>query len=110
MTNLATYLDAEVPCRLCQRGFPLVPGTRVHHGTQALGMIPDTPCTVSVREVRLVTMLRRASEALGFIESAALFHPEQAWPDELKAQLRRIGKISHEALAALDAGAGGRSE
>lgn len=36
-------------------------------------------------------------ETMGFIESAALFHPEQAWPDELKAQLRRIGKMAHDA-------------
>ncbi len=29
-------------CRGCQRGFPFKRG--VHYGTQALGMIPDTPC------------------------------------------------------------------
>jgi len=45
--------------------------------------------------------LEETRAALGFIESAALFHPGQAWPDEMKAQLRRIGKLAHEALARL---------
>ena len=40
----------------------------------------------------------RLAEALRFIESASLFHPDAAWPDELKAALRSIGKMAHEAL------------
>lgn len=55
-------------------------------------------------EAGLATHARRLEEAraaLGFIESAALFHPDQAWPDEMKEQLRRIGKMAHEALARL---------
>lgn len=31
-------------CELCKRGFPRT-YLGIHYGTQALGMIPDTPCT-----------------------------------------------------------------
>jgi hypothetical protein len=47
---------------------------------------------------------RAYEEALGFIESAALFHPNHVWPDEMRGQLRRIGKLAHDALSAPPSG------
>jgi hypothetical protein len=47
--DLADRLRAAAgvaPCDLCAKGFPVENGQ--HHGTQALGMIPATPCTAGV--------------------------------------------------------------
>ena len=64
---------------------------KVGNGPTALSMLADARDQAEQRAVRL-------GETLGFIESAALFHPDAAWPDELKAQLRRIGKMAaHDA-------------
>jgi hypothetical protein len=40
--------EDEKDCYLCKKGFPIV-GTN-HIPTQALGMIPVTPCLVKLRE------------------------------------------------------------
>jgi Lar family restriction alleviation protein len=39
-------IDGVKACDLCAKGFPVENGQ--HHGTQALGMIPATPCTAGV--------------------------------------------------------------
>lgn len=59
--------------------------------------------TAEVARLRTRSALQAADytalvEALQFIESAALFHPVQTWESEMKAQLRRIGKLAHDVL------------
>lgn len=39
--------------------------------------------------------IKRLQAALDEIEARVLFHPDQVRPDELKAQLRAIGKLAH---------------
>jgi hypothetical protein len=43
-TRDAENYIADAPCNLCEKGFPVIEGSRLHYGTQSLGMIPTTAC------------------------------------------------------------------
>jgi len=89
--------DGVNACDLCAKGFPLKDGQ--HYGTQALGMIPETPCARGVRvdADALEALLREHDEA---VRQWALWKQGQGPLGPLVKRADRAKEAIHALIAA----------